>query len=400
MDSRLFIALLTPALTLIFALAFVVLWTYQRRRHYILGLAFAYTACALGFLLQNFPQPLGELASSIASNLLLTAAMLSLAIAAVTRYGRRVPLVALGLLGFGGMAVWGWFRIVQPDQMERIFALNSAFGAISLLIAAELRAVKNKGGADKVLMILALMAAADFYIRPLGAFWIDGSYRDQDDFYLSSYWIMTNFSTALFSVLIALSLVGAVAFDVLRELQVESRTDPLSGLLNRRGFHEKSAACLNQATGYRLPVALVLADLDHFKVVNDTYGHAAGDRVIAAFAAHLRTAGGPKAIVGRIGGEEFAAILPASDLVAARLFAEGVRAALSQEAIAGLPAHATQITASFGVAARHGNEDLGSLMRRADDALYQAKNNGRDSVRLAGHSEELLSLALKPLRSG
>ena len=104
--------------------------------------------------------------------------------------------------------------------------------------------------------------------------------------------------------------------------------------------------------------------------------------MIADFAAKLRAAAGTRGIAGRIGGEEFAVLLSLSDLATARLFAEAVRTHYSAGNVDGLPP-GTRVTASFGVAARTGDEGLEPLMRRADEALYKAKQNGRDSVRLS-----------------
>ncbi len=126
----------------------------------------------------------------------------------------------------------------------------------------------------------------------------------------------------------------------------------------------------------------MIADLDRFKALNDRHGHAAGDRVIAEFAARLRIAAGTRGVAGRLGGEEFAVLLPLADPAAARLLAEAVRAVFSAEAIDGLPPE-VRVTASFGVAARSGDESLADLMRRADEALYHAKKGGRDSVRVS-----------------
>ncbi|TGT11099.1 GGDEF domain-containing protein, partial [Mesorhizobium sp. M8A.F.Ca.ET.213.01.1.1] len=139
-------------------------------------------------------------------------------------------------------------------------------------------------------------------------------------------------------------------------------TDPLSGLLNRRGFEERAALLLDQCAKAKFPVAMVLADLDHFKALNDQHGHAVGDRVIADFAAKLAAAAGARGIAGRIGGEEFAVLLPLSDLAAARLFAEAIRTLYSAGSVDGLPP-GMKVTASFGVAARTGDEGLEPLMR-------------------------------------
>lgn len=159
--------------------------------------------------------------------------------------------------------------------------------------------------------------------------------------------------------------------------------DPLTGLLNRRGFSEATARMIDREAKAGRPITVMIFDIDHFKSVNDTYGHAAGDNVIAAFAAFLGTAASDHHVAGRIGGEEFAIVLPGTNLTAARLFAEGARSALAAMPVEGLPED-RRVTASFGVAELLPGEGTSSLMRRADAALYQAKNDGRDCVRISG----------------
>lgn len=133
-----------------------------------------------------------------------------------------------------------------------------------------------------------------------------------------------------------------------------------------------------------MPVSLVIADIDHFKSINDGYGHATGDRVISAFANFLRSALSDHHVAGRIGGEEFAIVLPGTNLVAARLFAEGVRGIAGGLSVEGLP-QTLRFTASFGVAELARGESLADLMQRADQALYDAKKSGRDRVRVASN---------------
>src|SRR5690606_15034720 len=121
----------------------------------------------------------------------------------------------------------------------------------------------------------------------------------------------------------------ALVLDIMDDLNHQSQTDLLSGLLNRRGFENSAEQKLREAQGSGLPMALLVCDLDHFKAVNDTYGHATGDSVIRIFAERLRTGTSGDHIVGRMGGEEFAVLLCGSDLRAARLFAEGIRTTFS-----------------------------------------------------------------------
>lgn len=380
MDTRLFIALLNPGIALVLASAFLALWLHQRHRLYLAVLALAYCASAIGFLLQYFDLPLGHDPTRLLSNLCFTLAASCLACSVVARYGRRVPYLAIGFLAAGGLAVFCWFLFVQPDLTWRIYTINFALGGICLVVTAELRPVRSNGPTEAILFVLSLASALNFFVRTIVVLEMNGPLVAHEDLYDSIYWTTALLSHAVLSLLIALSLFTAAALDVLKALKSESRTDPLSGLLNRRGFEERATAMLKRSNDGGAPAALVVADLDHFKTVNDTFGHAVGDQVIVAFASVLRSMAGKGGIVGRLGGEEFAVLFPASDLAAARLFAEGVRASFAQDGSGPLPAKA-RVTASFGVAA--GGGDLPALLRQADDALYQAKRNGRDSVRIS-----------------
>ncbi|RVB68183.1 GGDEF domain-containing protein [Mesorhizobium sp. M7A.F.Ca.CA.002.03.2.1] len=398
MDTGLLIALLNPTIALALGAAFLVLWSYQRHRPYLAVLALSYSLSAVGFLLQYFTLPIGMPLTKLVSNICFSIAGCCLAGAIVHRYGRKVPYVGIGALACGGLASFCWFLFIAPDLTWRILAMNFAFGGISLLVAAELRPVRNNGPTEKILFVLSLLSGVNFFVRALIVVIAHGPFTSYDGFYGSSYWTTALLSHALLSLLIALCLFSAAALDVLKALKTETFTDPLSGLLNRRGFEERGMLLLRHCASARFPVALVLADLDHFKALNDVHGHGAGDRVIADFAAKLRSAAGARGVAGRIGGEEFAVLLPLSDLAAARLFAEAVRTVYSAGHVDGLP-QGTKVTASFGVAARSGDEALEPLMRRADDALYKAKKNGRDSVRLSYERPETAFLP-EPLKTG
>lgn len=398
MDTGLFIALLNPTIALALGAAFLVLWSYQRHRPYLAVLATSYGLSAVGFLLQYFTLPFGMQLTKLTSNICFTVAGCCLSSAIIHRYGRKVPYIGIGVLAGGGLASFCWLLFVAPDLTWRILAMNFAFGGISLLVAAELRPVRRNGPTENILFVLSLLSGLNFFVRTLVVVIAHGPFTSYDGFYASSYWTTALLSHALLSLLIALCLFSAAALDVMKALKTETYTDPLSGLLNRRGFEERGMQLLRHCATARFPVALVLADLDHFKALNDVHGHAAGDRVIADFAGKLRLAAGTRGVAGRIGGEEFAVLLPLSDLAAARLFAEAVRTVYSAGQVDGLPA-GTKVTASFGVAARSGDEALEPLMRRADDALYKAKKNGRDSVRLSYERPETMFVP-EPLKVG
>jgi diguanylate cyclase (GGDEF)-like protein/PAS domain S-box-containing protein len=173
--------------------------------------------------------------------------------------------------------------------------------------------------------------------------------------------------------LVGVAISNAEAWQALSR---QAATDPLTGLANHRTFHEQLRLEVTRARRYDRPLALVLLDLDHFKQINDTYGHAAGDQVIQEIARRLRGQARDAELVARIGGEEFAWLLPESDDEGARSAAERVR----QVVIAQPFAAAGRLTISAGVAdlAHAGSPE--QLFQLADAALYAAKSRGRNNV--------------------
>jgi diguanylate cyclase (GGDEF)-like protein len=165
-------------------------------------------------------------------------------------------------------------------------------------------------------------------------------------------------------------------------IQQQATTDDLTGLVNRRRFLEALDGEIVRAEALGTPVSIVLVDLDHFKLVNDRFGHQAGDDVLRQFAsralAHLRDVD----VAGRLGGEEFAVVVPETNAAGAAAAAERLR-----QSLAALPlpagAESALVTASFGVAERVPGEGGSDLLRRADAALYQAKREGRNRVVIA-----------------
>jgi diguanylate cyclase (GGDEF)-like protein len=182
-------------------------------------------------------------------------------------------------------------------------------------------------------------------------------------------------------VLVSVGIVAAVVH-VLSErnkrlvarLQAEARVDQLTGVLNRRGFDERAPNQLARATRDGTWLAAVSFDIDHFKGVNDEFGHEVGDRVLAHLGAVLRAETRTVDVVARLGGEEFSALLAGSDTSRAFAYAERVRHHFADLDDPGLPS----VTVSAGIAAAMAPESVERLLHDADSALYAAKNAGRD----------------------
>ncbi len=167
---------------------------------------------------------------------------------------------------------------------------------------------------------------------------------------------------------------------LIREIDKRSRTDSLTGLLNREEFLRLLEKELERARRYEHPLSFALLDLDHFKQVNDTYGHPIGDDVLDAFGDLLKKTTRNSDIRGRYGGEEFSIVLPETPLDQARTWAERIRSSLRDQEFETDKGTFT-VTCSIGLTAFQPNEDdRNTIIERADQALYQAKEDGRDNV--------------------
>jgi diguanylate cyclase (GGDEF)-like protein len=164
------------------------------------------------------------------------------------------------------------------------------------------------------------------------------------------------------------------------DLEMLAAIDWLTGIYNRRHFETLARAELARCQRYVRPLSILMIDVDHFKAVNDRFGHAAGDRVLQTVAAVCRGAKRDSDVVARLGGEEFALMLPETTEQAALLFAERLRQQV-QECAPSVEGEKLDVTVSIGIAgASVRTSGIEALMRRADHALYEAKHLGRNCV--------------------
>lgn len=166
----------------------------------------------------------------------------------------------------------------------------------------------------------------------------------------------------------------------------EAMTDRLTGVGSRAYFDQRLSEQLDHARRYKHPLTLVLLDVDHFKAINDTYGHPAGDQVLAGVGALLRGSVRLSDVAARYGGEEFALILPFTDAEGAWILADRLRQTIQEWTVI-LTEGLVHVTASFGLAELREGLDTRALVAKADQALYQAKRGGRNQVRIAERND-------------
>ena len=215
--------------------------------------------------------------------------------------------------------------------------------------------------------------AARFLLRTSG----------NDDAALYYYWLPASMVAA--AILIALGVADRLRQqrDALTDAERRAQTDPLTGVLNRRSFVERLEAACIRARARGLPIALLFIDLDHFKLINDSFGHQAGDACLRAIIEPIHAELRQSDVIGRYGGEEFIVLLSSADAAAALPIAQRILDRVASVRVAGF-GNPIGFTASIGIAA---SDTLGvwgeHLIARADAAVYLAKASGRNQVRMA-----------------
>jgi diguanylate cyclase (GGDEF)-like protein len=300
-------------------------------------------------------------------------------------HGRAV----LPLATFAGAIIWlslGLFSPVLSDPLWRGPLAATLVAGYTFSIAIELGRDRRKSNYSTARTIIVPLVHASIFLMPIAM-------RAGHGHTFADRWTdVFALETLLYAVGGAFIIMLMVKDRSVYAFRNAASTDHLTGLLSRRAFLECTAELFAKHRARRLPVTVLMFDLDHFKSVNDRFGHAAGDAVLRVFAETARASMRADDILGRLGGEEFAAVLPANSDIAA-MVAERVRAAFE---VSGRTVDDIAIggTVSIGAACAVGADaDIDTLLARADAALYQAKEAGRNRVQLA----EDIPVAAAPL---
>jgi len=306
---------------------------------------------------------------------------------AVTWTGARVfdgrPPSYIGL--FGGAVLWLIVCRIPAiaDSMEaRILISSFIITGYTWAAAYEFWLGRSEPLVSRWPLIFMLFAHGSLFLlrTPLAAVmpWLP------DTHVYESVWLtVLSFEALLFTIAIAFILLAMAKERTELLHKTASLVDPLTGIPNRRAFLEGAGVMARRLADNPQPAAVLLVDLDHFKSVNDSFGHALGDRVLQLFAETACTHLGPHDLLGRLGGEEFAIALCGANRSEAMEVAEAIRESFS-EAASEVEGHPVFATCSIGVAVRDkGPFDMSELLGEADEALYSAKERGRNRCELA-----------------
>ncbi|MFG1392168.1 GGDEF domain-containing protein [Xanthobacter agilis] len=376
-----------PIIAFFFSALYFGVWTHRRERLYILLLSLSFFCFMLAALSQMLSIPRDSGLNAVVSAVIYTLCISLLAKGVALRFheprrDRLTVIVAVAVV-----VLSAYFYYVDRSLILRIYVQNFGYGII--VIAVALRMQGRRRGLDLAFFWVLLLFGLHFFVRTVLTAPILGDLARYDHlvaagadpeelrraFAASPFWQVMNFSVFISGLLIALMLFVAVALDVIEDFRRDSGSDTLTGLLNRRGFHLEAEAVWRDA-GMR-PVSIAYGDLDHFKAINDTFGHAAGDRVLKQFAETLSGELRHWDVASRFGGEEFVLLLPRASGEAALAIVERVRRAL-RDAVFDDLSDGRAVTVSFGIAEAGPTETAAEVIHRADVMVYAAKRSGRD----------------------
>jgi len=278
----------------------------------------------------------------------------------------------------GGLIVRALILGGQRDMLSYELAYQLPFAAAALLNAAIVLRLYVRRLSYHMLAASHAALALLLLLKPFFAHAL-GSGATARDYMASTYALFSQASTGIVLIGIGLLTLLLVVQRAVAQSLVDAETDALSGIANRRGFDRQAQDMIIRTARRKRRVSAVMFDLDRFKAINDTHGHAVGDRVIVIFSGLLRRMAPPSAIIGRVGGEEFAMLLEGGVADGALFTADAIRTAFAAAGGSDLPV----MSVSGGVAERREGESLSDVMRRADRASYRAKQTGRDRICLS-----------------
>ena len=369
--------LINPLAFLMFSGAFLGLYLASRRRPAPLMFCISYAIGAAAFTVDFFRASLPPVVGSLLTNGLYMTMTIMFSAAIARRYRERTPTAALAAVGIGGFTAYLVIYFSTDDVLMKTIAINFATAGVLAVAIAQMWG-RTRRSIDRVIFAITAVLAAQCVARPLlVGYFLEGPVT-LESYTQSPLYLTLHLVVGALGIAIAMSLLVAHSMEIFEDLGQRSVTDALTGVFNRRGFEDEGAALLERTKAAGAAASVILADIDRFKSVNDSYGHAFGDTVIAEMGALLRGYCSGGRIAGRLGGEEFALLLPAR-LEDGQNIAEAMR-----RKFAAAPFHAAgadrNFTASFGVASLQNDETLADMLARADEALYLAKESGRNRV--------------------
>lgn len=381
MNSATFLLVINLSIGLAFATAFICLtWRSEVRLGRWCAAGFVSAAATVSVEATAHIIPSVRLVSTASFGLLMLA-LTVIAAGLLRHYRPGAPLAPL-LTSFGLAVIFNATVVFDLPRggWGQAFGYQAPFAAMLAAAAGFVLVLSPRRWVDLILAVVLGLSGVQFMIKAVLA-GLAGDGPGVRDYIVSTYAFYSQTAGGILSLLLGLAITGVIVTEVMDEARTSLQRDGLSGVFNRDAFLERVPRILRRS-GATAPVALILADLDRFKSINDRFGHAAGDEVIRAFGADLRAYFAGSALCGRLGGEEFGIVAPDCGYEATRIHLDALRWLGGRNRYRLVPSNVA-VTASFGVAIIDRGEPFDQALRRADLALYEAKAAGRDRYRFA-----------------
>ena len=376
------LTMITPIMALIFSAVFAGLWWRDRSKSYILAYSAGFGGLFLTFAFAVILVPGRDIIIWNFIHLLACLGSTALVWGSARRLGGRSPMVACLAIWLVSSVLMS-FGLYYENFEVSLIAQNGASGLIFMLASVVLWHASSPHILDRALIWVFAALAFHGLTRPLEAMLLSSISVASAGPVLHAINIV---ALALLSSMMAMIMLAQLVLDKASAKTEEAGFDPLSGLPNRRRFEASAAAIHSRSVVEGKPVCLIMIDIDHFKQVNDTWGHAVGDQLIKNFGELIAGNIRPSDVGGRIGGEEFSIIVWDCDLDQGCKLAERIRLA-APHLRARRGEEDAVVTASFGVAQWLSNGAYATASNDADKALYRSKANGRNQVSFATAAE-------------
>lgn len=367
--------LVAPSAIVMLSLALFTVWYLKRDHRYLLllGCSLAFTGVSLGFQALLDRSQIATWSTVSGLGYLLGAWFGARALA--DKYGvPSHPRLSLAI-GLTTLAILAFFSLVEEDLLLRIHALGIALGLMQVLPApAIFKLPRKRERLEVVLYWIYVMFCIYTMFRP--AIVLAMGSAELNNFVLSKFWVVTTIGSMTFCMLFTFLFLACAVQGTVSKLSDERDHDPLTELLNRRAFLEAAESLINDR---RLqPISLAVGDIDHFKYINDRWGHERGDQVLKKVSLTMRSQVRHQDLVARFGGEEFVLLLVNTDVKSAEQIVDRIRELVSSSNDA-MP-EGQPLTISFGITAMPLGGSLSAAIDEGDKLLYQAKGAGRDRI--------------------
>lgn len=365
------------------ALMVLVMWLFNRRVPGLWAWVIAYFCAFFSSLNYAFRPELPPTLGFVSLAVLSTASGYFNLLATRLYVGRPAWPLRWGLLGLAGLGVLVWVLDAMAHSLVLRFSLVSAVAGWLFISAGWImgRCPLQAHPYRHLFGWTSLLHGLAIWLRPLALFlFSDAPATFTVSFNRGGPFILEGLIAMLLMSFGVLTLVNEHLNAQLRRL---AERDPLTDIFNRRSFLSLLDKASSLARRQRQPLAILVIDLDHFKQINDTQGHSVGDQALRHFVQVAQDCLRKEDVLGRLGGEEFAIFLPSASVQDAQEVAERLRRAVASQPLPALP-QPIALSVSIGLATCQGNDPPEAAIHRADQAMYLAKQRGRNRVEMAG----------------